>query len=157
MSVTEDYVWWLDIETTGLDPAKDVTPVFAGGHDASVLAVVSGQCDAGFAFDTMVTKTLIDKGEIKNGDVSVIWESDVIPGSPTAVSTTLPKDLVDQLTEIFATKLNRPALVAAGYCATEAECGLPEGKEYGYAPVDDQLYDGIRKVCEITNSPSCVS
>lgn len=141
----------------GIDPAKDVTPVFAGGHDASVLAVVSGQCDAGFAFDTMVTKTLIDKGEIKNGDVSVIWESDVIPGSPTAVSTTLPQELVDQITDIFRTKLNRPALVEAGYCASEAECRLPEGTEFGYVSVGDELYDGIRKVCDITNSASCVS
>lgn len=141
----------------GIDPATDVTPVFAGGHDASALAVKSGQCDAGFAFDTMVTETLVDKGDLAEGDLDVIWESEMIAASPSAVLTTLPQDLVDQLTDIFATKLNRPALVEAGYCASEEECELPESTEYGYIPVTDDFYDGVRKVCEVTQSPSCAS
>ena len=141
----------------GIDPAEDITPVFAGGHDASALAVLNGQCDAGFAYDTMVTDALVQKGDIQEGDLEVVWESEVIPASPTAVSTDLPDDLVTQLTDIFQTKLNRPALVEAGYCATEAECDLPDSTEYGYIPVTDDLYDGIRQVCEITQSPSCVS
>ena len=44
----------------GIDPETDVTPVFAGGHDASVISVKNGDCDAGFAYDTMVTQQLID-------------------------------------------------------------------------------------------------
>ncbi|MEE2033258.1 phosphate/phosphite/phosphonate ABC transporter substrate-binding protein [Rhodococcus chondri] len=141
----------------GIDPQKDVTAIFAGGHDASALAVDSGQCDAGFAFDKMVTQTLIDKGDLAEGDLEVIWESETIASSPTAVLSTLPGELVDQLTDIFHTKLNRPALVEAGYCATEDECALPEGTEFGYIPVSDDIYDGVRKVCEITRSPSCAS
>ncbi|NLU61780.1 phosphate/phosphite/phosphonate ABC transporter substrate-binding protein [Rhodococcus sp. HNM0563] len=141
----------------GVDPEKDVTPVFAGGHDASALAVKSGQCDAGFAFDTMVTETLVQKGDLAEGDLDVIWESEMIAASPSAVLTTLPQDLIDQLTDIYATKLNRPALVEGGYCASEQECELPEGTEYGFIPVADDFYDGVRKVCEITQSPSCTA
>jgi phosphonate transport system substrate-binding protein len=81
----------------------------------------------------------------------------MIAASPSAVLTTLPQDLVDQLTDIYATKLTRPALVEAGYCASEDECELPEGTEYGFIPVTDDFYDGVRKVCEITQSPSCAS
>lgn len=141
----------------GIDPENDVTPVFAGGHDASALAVKSGQCDAGFAFDTMVTETLVKKGDLAEGDLDVVWESETIASSPTAVLSTLPQNLVDQLTDIFRNKLNRPALVEAGYCSTEEECELPESAEYGYIPVTDDVYDGVRKVCEITQSPSCAS
>ncbi len=126
----------------GVDPATDVTPIFAGGHDASALAVKSGQCDAGFAFDTMITETLVEKGDLAEGDLDVIWESETIAASPSAVLTTLPQDLIDQLTDIYATKLNRPALVEAGYCASEEECKLPEGTEYGFIPVTDDFYDG---------------
>ena len=141
----------------GIDPENDVTPVFAGGHDASALAVKSGQCDAGFAFDTMVTETLVKKGDLAEGDLDVVWESETIASSPTAVLSTLPQDLVDQLSDIFQNKLNRPALVEAGYCSTAEECELPESAEYGYIPVTDDVYDGVRKVCEITQSPSCAS
>lgn len=46
----------------GLDPSKDVTQVIAGGHDASALAVLNGQCDAGFAQESMIDTTLPGKG-----------------------------------------------------------------------------------------------
>jgi len=139
----------------GIDPQKDVTPVFAGGHDASVLAVVSGQCDAGFAYDTIVDKVLVEKGQIKPGDVDVLWKSETIAASPIAISTDLSPELQGKLTDIFRTKLNRPALVAAGYCTDESGCALPEGVEYGYVAVDDAFYDGVRKVCDITKAAAC--
>ncbi|AII07682.1 phosphate starvation-inducible protein PhoH [Rhodococcus opacus] len=139
----------------GIDPQKDVTPVFAGGHDASVLAVVSGQCDAGFAYDTIVDKVLLEKGQIKPGDVDVLWKSETIAASPIAISTELSPELQGKLTDIFRTKLNRPALVEAGFCTDESGCALPEGVEYGYVAVDDAFYDGVRKVCDITKAAAC--
>ncbi|MFE7420432.1 phosphate/phosphite/phosphonate ABC transporter substrate-binding protein [Rhodococcus sp. NPDC057529] len=139
----------------GIDPQKDITPVFAGGHDASVLAVVSGQCDAGFAYDTIVDKVLVDKGQIKPGDVDVLWKSETIAASPIAISTELSPELQNKLTDTFRTKLNRPALVEAGFCTDESGCALPEGVEYGYVAVDDAFYDGVRKVCDITKAAAC--
>ncbi|MEX1335238.1 MAG: PhnD/SsuA/transferrin family substrate-binding protein, partial [Candidatus Limnocylindrales bacterium] len=37
--------------TLGLDPAADINPVFAGGHDASVIAVCNEQAEVGVSFD----------------------------------------------------------------------------------------------------------
>lgn len=139
----------------GIDPDADVTPVFAGGHDASALSVADGTCDAGFAYDTMVTNELIDSGGLKEGDVEVVWESEVIAGSPYVASDKLPADLIEQLEGIFANDLNVPALVESGVCPSEDDCGLPEDSEYGFIPVEDSLYDGVRRVCEITESPAC--
>ncbi|QBJ96447.1 phosphate/phosphite/phosphonate ABC transporter substrate-binding protein [Rhodococcus sp. ABRD24] len=143
------------LKELGIDPEKDVTPVFAGGHDASVLAVNSGQCDAGFAYDTIVDKVLVEKGQIKPGDIDVVWKSETIAASPIAISTDLSPELQAQLTAIFREQLNRPALVQAGVCADEDSCDLPEDVGYGYVPVEDSLYDGVRKVCEVTQAAAC--
>lgn len=140
-----------------IDPKTGVTPVMAGGHDASALSVADGTCDAGFAYDTMVTDELVDSGQLAEGDVDVVWKSEIIPGSPYVASTKLPEDLQKELTRIFQEDLNKPALVKAGVCTDEADCKLPEESEYGFVPVEDSLYDGIRSVCEITKSESCVS
>ncbi|MFD1812441.1 phosphate/phosphite/phosphonate ABC transporter substrate-binding protein [Rhodococcus gannanensis] len=145
------------LEEAGIDPATDVTPVFAGGHDASVLAVMSGQCDAGFAYDSMVDQTMVSKGQIKPGDLDVLWKSETIAGSPVAISDSLSPELREQITSIFQTILNRPALVEKGYCTDEASCKLPENTDFGYVAVDDASFDGVRKVCEITQAEACKS
>ncbi|WP_405164316.1 phosphate/phosphite/phosphonate ABC transporter substrate-binding protein [Nocardia sp. NBC_01499] len=144
------------LKEAGVDPEKDITPVFAGGHDASVLAVKSGQCDAGFAYDTIVDKTLIEKNQIKPGEISVLWKSETIAASPVAISGKLSPELQAKLTAAFRDMLNKPALVRAGLCADEQGCQLPESA-YGYAVVQDSLYDGVRKVCRITKAKVCQS
>ncbi|WP_199255909.1 phosphate/phosphite/phosphonate ABC transporter substrate-binding protein [Mycolicibacterium mengxianglii] len=140
----------------GIDPETGVTPVFAGGHDASALSVLNGTCDAGFAYDTMIDEQLPDSGQLEAGALQVIWESEDIPKSPIVVSTKLPKELQDGIAQVFQQDINRPALVELGLCATEADCQLPEDVEYGYIPAEDSTYDGIRQVCDITKSKSCV-
>ena len=140
----------------GIDPDTGVTPVFAGGHDASALSVLNGTCDAGFAYDTMIDEQLPESGQLPAGALRVIWKSEAIPKSPTVVSTKLPKDLQDKITQVFQQEVNRPALVKLGLCATAADCQLPEDVEYGYIPVEDSTYDGIRQVCDVTKSKSCV-
>ena len=139
----------------GINPEADVTPVFAGGHDASALSVVDGTCDAGFAYDAMVTSQLIESGGMQEGDLEVVWESEIIAGSPYVASDKLPADLIKQLKEIFANDLNVPAMIASGVCSSEADCQLPETKEYGFIPVEDSLYDGVRAVCEVTEADAC--
>ena len=140
----------------GVDPETDVNQVMAGGHDASALAVADGQCDAGFAFDTMVDSVLIKSGQLKEGQLTKIWESEVIPGSPIAISTdTLDADTQEQIKTAFTEKINIDALVESGVCEDAENCALPEESKYGYVAVDDALYDGVRKVCETTQAAAC--
>ncbi|UZN02874.1 phosphate/phosphite/phosphonate ABC transporter substrate-binding protein [Cellulomonas sp. S1-8] len=139
----------------GIDPEDDVTPVFAGGHDASALSVADGTCDAGFAYDTMVDHELIEAGSLQEGQLEVVWESKMIAGSPYVASDKLPAELLEQLKEIFADSLNIPAMVESGICTSEDDCTLPEDSGYGFVPVEDTLYDGVREVCEITQAPAC--
>ncbi len=141
------------LKEAGIDPEKDITPVFAGGHDASALAVAKGDCDAGFAFDTIVDKTLIEKGQLKAGDLTTVWKSETIAGSPFAVSNKLSKDLVAKITDAFQNKMNTDAAKSAGLCTDK--CAWPEKKAFGMVKVDDKLYDGVRKVCQITQAKAC--
>lgn len=141
----------------GIDPTTDVEAVFAGGHDASALSVADGTCDAGFAFDTMVSTQLIESGQLEEGALEVIWESEDIPNSPTVISDQLPQDLQDEIASIFPEEINKPSLVEMGICDSEDTCELPEESAYGFIAVEDSLYDGIRAVCDITESEACVA
>jgi phosphonate transport system substrate-binding protein len=141
--------------SAGIDPETGVTPVFAGGHDASALSVANGDCDAGFAFDAMIDKNLIEKGEIKEGDLKTVWKSEVIAGSPLAMQANLPQTLKDELIRIITQEANVDALVASGICDSVENCGLTDEKVWGYVSKPDSFYDGVRKVCEVTGSPKC--
>lgn len=143
----------------GLDPQKDITPVMAGGHDASVLGVASGQCDAAFSTKKMATQQLIKTGQIKQGELSQIWESETIPPSPVTVSSDLDPALIQKIKNAYLTELNQDALQSAGDCGegTAKACGLPSDTIWGYKPVTDDVYDGIRHVCEVTKAESCKS
>lgn len=147
----------------GIDPEEDVNATFAGGHDASAVAVATGQCDAGFAFDAMVTDIAIREGQINEGDLEVVWESEVIAGSPLAVSTQLPEDLVEEIQRIIIEN-NGEVLLERGLCGDDLTGELDDGSQFcaltdegvwGYADVDDSFYDGVRAVCESTQAPAC--
>lgn len=142
----------------GVDPQSGVTPVMAGGHDASAIAVASGQCEAGFAFDSMIDSVLVKSGQLQEGQLKKVWESEIIPGSPVAISTdTLSEETQEKIKDAFAEKINIDALVESGVCTDAESCELPEEAEWGYKPVDDALYDGVRKVCETTKAEACQS
>ena len=140
--------------SVGIDATKENT-VFAGGHDSSALSVNRGTCDVGFAYDTMVDSTLIEKGDLKSGDLKVVWKSGEIAGSPMAVRVDLPKSLIDTVKKFVITKANKTAFVAAGICATEATCQVIEDKSWGFVTYSDKEYDGVRQVCEATKSSKC--
>ncbi len=139
----------------GIDPETDITPTFAGGHDASALSVKNGDCDAGFAFDDMVDKELIESGDLQEGDLKVVWKSEVIASSPVAIRSDLPADLVDALRELFVEKANTDYFVANGLCASDDDCDITDEGAWGYAAVDDSFYDGVREVCEATKAEAC--
>jgi phosphonate transport system substrate-binding protein len=141
--------------SAGIDPETGVTPVFAGGHDASALAVANGDCDAGFAFDAMIDKNLIESGDIAEGDLKTVWKSEVIAGSPLAMQANLPQTLKDEIIRIITEEANVDALVASGICDTVENCGLTDEKVWGYTLRPDSFYDGVRKVCEVTGSSKC--
>ena len=133
----------------GIDFEADITGIFAGGHDASVISVASGDCDAGFAFDTMVTELLPERGEIEEGEIKIVWESPIIAGSPMAMRNGLPESLKAEITDIFANKINVDWAADNGYCESNDPilCSFSDEAIWGYVPRDDSFYDAIRQLC----------
>lgn len=145
--------------SAGIDPDPDstteITPVFAGGHDASVISVANGDCDAGFAFDAMVENILIDSGDINEGDVVTVWKSEVIAGSPLAMLTSLPTDLQERITDVVRNQVNTDQLIADGKCTSVDDCGITDENIWGWVQKPDSFFDGVRKVCEVTGASQC--
>lgn len=137
-----------------IDLEEDIEQVLAGGHDASVLSTLDGTCDMGFAYEEMINQ-LIDSGQIEEGDVRQIWQSENIMGSPLAVQTeTVDQEVVDELVTAFE-DFNIETLVEMGICENEEDCSLPENSEWGMVPVTDSDYDGVRAVCDVTQAEAC--
>ncbi|WP_025156466.1 phosphate/phosphite/phosphonate ABC transporter substrate-binding protein [Leifsonia aquatica] len=127
----------------GVDPEKDVTPVFAGKHDVSVAKVGEGtECEAGFAEDSEVAKS--DK-------VKVIDQT-MVPGAPIVMSTALPTDVKTKLTSILS-KVTIDQIIKAGI--TSADSDGFRSVFYATAPVDDTYYDLIRDICTKTDAKQC--
>ncbi len=139
----------------GIDPEAGVSAIFAGGHDASVLSVANGDCEVGFAFDAMVDTQLIESGDIAEGDIKTVWKSETIAGSPLAVRTDLPESLVAEINRIVLEEANTDRLIERGICADAETCGLTDEDSWGWIPVDDEFYDGVRFVCEQTGAAAC--
>lgn len=125
-----------------------------GGHDASAIAVANGECDAGFALDSMIDETLPEKGDIEEGDLDVVWESEMIAEPPITVFGGLESDLKAQLHEIFAEQGNQNYLVENDYCE-EGDCDLTDQRIWGWGEVDDDYYDSLVEVCDVTQIQAC--
>jgi phosphonate transport system substrate-binding protein len=136
------------------DISAGMTPIYAGAHDASVLGVKSGDCDAGFAQDSMVDSTLIDKGDLQPGEIKTVWKSEMIAGSVFAANDSLGPESVEKLKKIFTEKANADVMEAEGYCQGDA-CLITDERVWGVVPAADGDYDGVRKVCEVTGSEKC--
>ncbi len=151
---TSGYLYpFAGLKEAGLDPTKDITPVFAGGHDRSLTAVKAGTCDAGFAFDDMVNFTAIERGLIQPGELKIVWKSKPIPNSPLAVKTTLPASLVKRIKEVVP---NLDALYFSNWklCPSTGACNL--GGLNAWVAVNDSFFQPIADVCKATQAPACV-
>lgn len=142
---------------SGLDPEVDITPVMSGGHDASVLALADGQCDVAFSTESMATKQLIESGQIADGDITQIWESEEIPSNPYAVTASLPEDFKQAISDTLVEKVNVDAIDGTEYWDEDADDEFGGLGHWGFMPIDDAAYDGVRSVCDTTEADSCTA
>ena len=84
----------------GLTPDKDYKPLMSGGHDKSILGVVSGDYDMG-AVASDVYDRMITRGTTKADDFRVIYKSPVFPTSSFAYAHDLKPELAAKLQQCF--------------------------------------------------------
>ncbi|SKA96091.1 phosphonate transport system substrate-binding protein [Agreia bicolorata] len=129
----------------GVDPEKDVTPVFAGKHDVSVTKVGEGvECEAGFAEDSEVAKS----------DKVTVIDQTMVPGAPIVMSSTLPTDLQSKLTETLS-DVTIDQIIKSGVSSANSD-GF-RSVFFETKPVDDAYYDTIRDICDKTKAKQCQS
>lgn len=149
----------------GIDPEADLSPIFAGGHDTSLMSVVEGDCEVGFVHE--FTILAIQDGRFTDAtmdDFKIVWESPLIPGGPLAANlNTLPDSLISELQDAII-KYNSFQLEEEGYCEDypEMQDTTEDGTAvcrirgtYGYAFADDETYQPIRDICERTGADAC--
>ncbi len=79
----------------GINPEEDIDPLFAGGHDSSVIAVCEGDAEIGVSFDDArgAAETDCDLAE----NVVVFAYGPEIPNDGWAVAGDLPDELKEQI------------------------------------------------------------
>jgi phosphonate transport system substrate-binding protein len=127
------------MEDLGIQVDRDFRSiVFAGGHDASVLAVKARKVDLGATWEGPFQRA-IDKALVAPGEVAVIWKSPPIPRSPIAVRGDLDSVLVKRLQQAF---LDMPQKDPEAMRQFEGRWE----RNRGYVVVTDKDYEYIRNL-----------
>jgi phosphonate transport system substrate-binding protein len=120
----------------GVDPDKDIKPIFAGSHTASFEALYNHKVDAG-ELNSEQLESAKQRGHYKDGDLTFLWKSEPIPTDPFAVRGDLSPEFKARLTKLLQnldlTSLDpqdRKIMVGAGITRL--------------VPMQDSAYDGIR-------------
>ncbi|PZG56662.1 phosphate/phosphite/phosphonate ABC transporter substrate-binding protein [Spongiactinospora gelatinilytica] len=117
---------------------------FTGGHDASLLAVRDGDCDAAAIRDLLFEEVLPFQEDIDIKDYSILWKSPPVVNSPLAISNRLKPELRTAITTAILQRGNADSLGVddiAGY--------------WGFTKVEDKFYDPIRRICKLTKAEAC--
>jgi phosphonate transport system substrate-binding protein len=90
------------LRKAGLDPDKDIQPVYAGSHTASFEALYNHKVDAG-ELNSEQLESATQRSHYKDGDLVFLWKSDPIPTDPFSVRGDLPDGFKKRLTEVLQT------------------------------------------------------
>ena len=120
----------------GLNPDRDMRAIFAGSHDASVLALLNGKVDAAAVADRLLD-AVVGRGLAKREDLVVVWQSEPIPGAPAVMRRDLPEDLKIRLRAAFAAMHDVP---------------WSKGTVIkSWVPITDQHFEVVRGMAKLLN------
>ena len=131
------------LRKAGLDPAKDLRPIYAGSHTASFEALYNHKVDAG-ELNSEQAELAKQRGHFKDGDLVFLWKSDPIPNDPIAVRGDLPEGFKQRLTTVLQT-LDLSSL-------SDADRKIMVGENIiRLVPQNDAAYDNIRDLVKTLN------
>ncbi len=137
---TSGYLFpYMMLVEAGLNPERDLRTIFAGSHDAAIVAVYKKDVDASSTHDNAIPdarRELPDAEQV----VKILVVSSPIPNDGVAVRRGLPEDLVARIQDAFV-DLGKNA---DGVRLLEALYNV-----VGYAKSDGSEFDIIRKTYSI--------
>ena len=129
----------ITMQAEGLDPETDLAEIIdVGGHDAVVISVYNGDCDAGATFVDARTNVEEDFPDVMDV-VTVIAESVPIPNDTISFVPDLPEEIRDQIVGVFL-----------DLASTEEGLAILNDvySWSGMQEVGDDFYDGFRQQLE---------
>jgi len=128
------------LREAGIDPEADLEVIYAGGHDAAVLALVKGSVDAACCYDDARAK-LIDLGfpDI-NETTRILAFTPDIPADNVAVIKDLDPELADKV---------RQGLLDLAATAEGARVMMELYEIEGLVPAVDSDYEPVRRMAEL--------
>jgi len=130
------------LRKAGLDPDKDLKPVYAGSHTASFEALYNHKVDAG-ELNSEQLESATQRGHYKEGDLVFLWKSDPIPIDPIAVRGDLPPAFKAKLIEALQ-NMDLSQL-------PEADRKIISAVGLKTVPQTDGAYDGVRDLVKTLN------
>jgi phosphonate transport system substrate-binding protein len=118
------------LRQVGLDPGRDITAVFAGGHYKVAQMVARGEVDAGACYEG-AEGVLSDPSSVRP-----IARTEVVPGDPVVVRPGLGTEKIQRLRSAL---IELPSLPEAQSFLTFAEID-------GFVPALDRDYDGVAEL-----------
>jgi len=106
--------------------------MFAGSHNAAILAVKNGSVDVAAVASNRVA-TALAEGVLSEGEIKTVWQSPLIPNCPIAVQSAMSQRDKDTLTALF---LDMPKEIVLAIATNES----------GYVKANDATYDPIREI-----------
>jgi len=113
--------------------------MYSGNHQSGALAVIHGDIDAAPIASNILNRE-IAAGRIRESDIRVIHESQLIPGSPIAIRSDLPDDLKRKIKEFYLS-FNDPDYFLKMH-------GLRPEENPSFVEAFDQEYDYVRDLME---------
>jgi phosphonate transport system substrate-binding protein len=128
----------LQLIEAGIDPVKDIIPIFTGGHDAAVVAVYNGDADVGVSYDDARRSLRKEKTDV--GEKVIVFNiTSEVPNDVVAASTLLPASLRAAIYDAIAAYLD----------TEEGEAVFDE--TYGWTSIRRAVesdFDVVRKAAE---------
>jgi phosphonate transport system substrate-binding protein len=123
----------------GINPDTDMQPIFAGSHDAAILAVYNGDVDVAVSFNDARTAIEGDFPDVME-EVCVLGYTDPIPNDGVAVRAGLDPEL----TQDIAQALIDIADTEEGEALTSELFNVT-----AFAPVDASVFDIVRETSAV--------
>lgn len=130
------------LTSIGLNPDSAFRQVlFAGSHMASILSVKSGKVDVGCS-TALIINMLSNRGQMKPGDVRVLWTSDPIVSDPIVMRSGINPAFTEKVRQAYL----RLATEDPGIWKRYIALFNIKSDSLGYVPAQDSLYDGLRRI-----------
>lgn len=123
----------------GIDPENDINYIFAGGHDAAILAVYNGDVDVALSFEDARTSIEDEFPDVME-KLKIIGYSDYIPNDGVVARKELDDDLLNIITEAFLT---------IGDTDEEVQILDEIFNASGFAKVTSEEYEVVRETYEV--------